>query len=268
MIDWQKLYANHGFKPPGRRSGRSVLRRFNEFLREFEPLGILLAVVALGISAYSLWFAYEDSVKSSTVNAWQLIAERAPGDGGKKVALEFLNRPIGLFCGKAKCFHTIRERQSLTWIDLSTKDSKARSHLRNVNLEGALIARANLKNAYFIHANLRHAVLNHSDMRGASLRQTDLREASLINADLRGADFRAAKFDKTELTDADLRGVKELHQDMLTRSCGNKFTLDHLPREEHYLPYVFTIPMCDEVDWHPAILEARENSWIKKRDRN
>jgi uncharacterized protein YjbI with pentapeptide repeats len=85
----------------------------------------------------------------------------------------------------------------LGWADLSHAD------LKGAKISEANLAGADLKEASLARADFREANLAGADLRGANLWETDLRGANLLDADLR---------------EADLRGVKNLTEEQISRA--------------------------------------------------
>ena len=50
------------------------------------------------MTVVQFWIDYNDSTSQREVNAWQLIATDTQGNGGKREALEYLNREVGILC--------------------------------------------------------------------------------------------------------------------------------------------------------------------------
>jgi hypothetical protein len=180
-------------------------------VRRVEPWGVLFAVVALFLSLWAFLSDQSDRVEERTVAAWQLLLTAAPGNSGKREALEYLNKEDGLDCIKRSCWPKWKRRTELVGIKLDAwygEDSAG--ILRGaVYLRGVQLADANLAGA-----NLKGAILD-----GANLRGADLKDAILDRADLRGADFHRAN-----LSGADLTGAGGLVQEQLNKACGDAGT--------------------------------------------
>jgi Pentapeptide repeats (8 copies) len=205
------------------------LSRIHNAVKEIEPWGILIAVVALLLSLASFWIDYSDRVEERSVRAWQLLTTRAPGNSGKIAALQYLNREDGLLCFDAlqgrlgwlhghniSCLISLKAPTPLTGIDLSPPDPEdngtpgnplddpAGAYLRYVELRGA---------------DLRSAVLHRADLAGA-----DLTDANLSRADLREAQLDGANLTGANLTGANLIGAIDLAQEQLKEACGEPST--------------------------------------------
>ena len=83
--------------PAAEQARPGLFRRIHRRVKEIEPWGILLAAVGLFMALITFWIDYSDRVEERTVRAWQLHTTRAPGNSGKREALEYLNRWVALF---------------------------------------------------------------------------------------------------------------------------------------------------------------------------
>jgi uncharacterized protein YjbI with pentapeptide repeats len=217
-----------------------LLSRVHGVVKELEPWGILLAVVGLTLTLTAFWFDYSDRVEERTVRAWQLLLTKAPGNSGKREALEYLNREDGVFCGEVGCLLALKARTPLVGIDLSAPDGGATAFLQQVRLPGADLKSANLSRANLSDAVLRDADLgsakliganlNGANLMGANLRNADLSGSNLIganlaNTDLAGADLSGAYLLGANLSDAYLRGARNLTQQELDGACGKRVNL-------------------------------------------
>ena len=103
-------------------------------VKEFEPWGIIFAVMALIVSIAQFTYEFNDRVEEREVRAWQLLTTKASGNSGKITALQHLNREDGQFCfeslrgelewlhgefSEAHCILFLKRRIPLTGIDLS-----------------------------------------------------------------------------------------------------------------------------------------------------
>ena len=102
-----------------------------------------------------------------TVRAWGRSPRRRQRDGERE-ALEYLNREVGLLC-LDECLIPLKERTSLTGIDLSVAKGQPGSFLNGVDLSEADFAQANLVGAVLVGADLTGARLIGANLRGADL---------------------------------------------------------------------------------------------------
>ena len=157
--DWGRASIGWRLRVIGRGAGRLLvmdlkspflaIRAAHPAVKAAEPWGILLAVIALGLSLVAFWIDYSDRVEKRTVRAWQLLTTKAPGNSGKIAALEYLDKEDGLLCGDDGCLLTLKYREPLVGINLSNPEPEQGT--------GAFLFRARLPNAILWHANLRGA---------------------------------------------------------------------------------------------------------------
>lgn len=233
-----------------------------------EPWGILLAVVALILSLLSFWIDYEDRVEERTVRAWQLLTTKAPGNSGKREALEYLNKQDGIWCFNGACKWPLKTRTSLEGIDLSVADGQMSAILRSVDLEDAALEGAVLRGVNLSSAILTRAHLLDADLRSADIITASLREAILVDADLSGAllhdvDLTRANLEGTDLSGTEFfrvslegtffKNIKNASADLFDSTCGDENTV--------FEPEGPKIPMCSEVEWYQQI---HGTSWYKE----
>jgi hypothetical protein len=254
-----------------------LILRIHRAVKEIEPWGILVAVVALVLSLITTWSDYSDRVEERTVRAWQLLTTQAPGNSGKIAALEYLNREDGFLCADlwGGCLISIKGPVPLAGIDLSPPNPEdngtpgdptddppggylveidlrdanlGQANLRRVNLNGAKLNNAeldggvNLTDAILYDVNLTDAKLNNvnltdAKLSGANLTRANLWEANLTRAKLWNANLTDANLDGAVLRGVDLTDVSGLTQGQLSGACGDKDTK---------LPADLTIPLCPQ----------------------
>lgn len=216
-----------------------MLKRLNAFMREYEPLGVLIVVVALGFTVYfqyeqlEIWKAESDArAEERLARMWSLATDPRPGNSGKIPALEYLNKlkqPLsGIAIPKAYLENLNLPKANLNKANLSG------AYLFNANLNKAHFAAADLSEADLSDADLSSALLNWTDLHGADLRKADLRRADLRRANLSGANLSGANLNRADLRRVDLSGadlsgadvtranlgeVKNLTQAMLDKAC-------------------------------------------------
>jgi uncharacterized protein YjbI with pentapeptide repeats len=217
-----------------------------------------LSVPILGV----LWLLEADErTKERHYRAWELInSARAParegsnkhpgwsGDGGRKDALEDLNRDGVSLAG------ALLEGAYLPKIDLDGANLvREGAYLRRIDLVRADLGYADLTGAKLRCARLHDANLNAADLRdaklqGAALFGADLQDANLALANLQGAylgvDFpgnvesayehphrkrQATNLKRANLTDADLKGAdlqsaEGLTQEQVNSAIGDELT--------------------------------------------
>lgn len=172
-------------------------------VKELEPWGIRIAVIALIITFVQFSCEHEDRIEERQVRAWQLLATKVPGNSGKIAALQYLNKEDGLLCfewlrGKLNWLHRsdsnsacvilFKGRNPLVGIDFSPPNNSASDYLSDDSL-GAFLEGVDLRQAMLERANMSRAVLFGADLSGADLRQANLSKAILNIANLSKADL-------------------------------------------------------------------------------
>lgn len=151
----------------------------------------LLGNVGIIVAALTYVGLEEQRRESQVYLAWQTItnAQGQPGNGGRILALEFLNASPGAnwrlrfpwICVSEEWFCSKWEGESLGGVDVS------RAYLANIQLPGARLSEANLQGANLEEANLKKANLSNINLQNAVLVGANLQEANLTSAKLQGA---------------------------------------------------------------------------------
>ena len=203
---------------------RRVSAKAQRFLGLFEPWGVVLALVGVGIALITIVVDLEDRQSERIFRAWQVVRtfevrnEEPAGVGAQgsslREALELLNREFdgflcipgfgrvsGLFTGDRRrdCFFPKKRRESLAGL-LAPGSVLWRADLRDADLRGADLRGADLRGAY-----LTYAQLNGANLSGAHLLTAELTDAFLDDVDLRDTRLVRANLEGAGLKDADLR---------------------------------------------------------------
>ena len=232
-----------------------------------EPWGILLVAFMLVLSVAQFWFEYHDRVDERVVRAWGLVTTTAPGNSGKREALEYLNKEDGL-CFEwpwKGCAIVLKSRAEFIGIDLSETTHKGQVFLDGVDLSEANLSNAHLSGADLSRASLSEAILSNAHLSGAFLYGADLSRAyalsahlsgaflygadlslanfsvadfssadlslaNLSSAGLSGANFSAANLSLANLSRANLSGARELSQEQLDTACAEPNAPPLVPR--------------------------------------
>ena len=237
-------------------SQRSMWRHFwckaHNLVVKIEPWGILFAVLALILSLGQVWTDYEDRVNQRVVRAWASVTTAAPGNSGKREALEYLNSEDGMLCLErlwGGCAVTMKLRTKLVGIDLSVGKGQSGAFLEsiilpNANLAGSNLSKArlskadlsnaDLKDVDFTDTDLSEAALVEANLSGSNLIQADLIDADLTKADLSHAfvynsDLSGTKLTGTNLTGATFKEVEGLTQEQLDTACAAPDGMPQLP---------------------------------------
>ena len=232
---------------------RRVGRKAQRFAGVFEPWGIVLTLVGVGIALITIFVDLEDRQSERVFRAWQVVRafetsnEEQANVGAQgsslREALELLNREFdgflcipgvrwvsGLLTGDRRrgCLFPMKRRESLAGLlalgavlwgsDLRGADLRG-ADLRDADLRGAYLMEArlkgaNLSGAHLVSSRLMDADLDDVDLSNARLIQANLRYSGLKDADLRGAVLFGADLSFTYLTGADLRGADLMYANL------------------------------------------------------
>lgn len=216
----KKSYPYLGLIPAKCEPKISKLSKFANWLEAWHITRLMnsFSSFALLITLVVLWLEIGDRQINRTNQAWATVIAKAPGNSGKKEALEYLNSTTWL----------LKQKTSLVGIDLNTRDGHgaylenielpkamlnysvlSKANLRNANLTGAHLGKANLIHSMLYGAQLNKALLmratlNYSTLSNADLSESNLFEAVLINADLASANLTNTRFERANLSKASL----------------------------------------------------------------
>lgn len=225
---------------------------FARSLRVFEPLGIAVAVVALGFT----WFELQEAERDRKIAAVQ--REIAAGDRqiekGERRREQAL-REATLFAMASERLDAARQSDRSNNVERPSSRKGQRRLLEamaeiNANMTGIDASRTYLLGGFFYQANipvsdfkgafLYGSQFENANLRGAKFESADLRRVIFTGANLLGAKFskanmRLAELDRAHLEFADLREALNLTQTQLDEACGNSYTK---------LPESFVIKSC------------------------
>ena len=212
---------------------RAQWLRNHPFVVVMETVGLVGLLVAVGLFVYELRERQDERV----ARAWTLLTTPAPGNSGKREALEYLNSAHGClpFGWNLPSFGSCwKERKSLTGIDLSTAVHGGSVSLTGIELVGADLRGSDLSGSNFFGADLTGVNLfisnaSRVNFNSATLRYTDLTAVDLSNslmiaADLQGANFFRAKLVGTSLSRANLSNADMRNADLSNADLQNIVT--------------------------------------------
>lgn len=157
--------------------------------------------------AVCVWFkSRNDRREEGIIRAWQVLldAHNKSSDGGRKLALEFLNNSKNNL--KYGLFGAVYPREDLEGVNLSKANlcsvNLTRAFLQGTNLTEAKLSGADLTGADLWGANLTEANLTEADLTRAKLGDANLQEANLWGADLTEAKLTEADLEEVNLTGA------------------------------------------------------------------
>ena len=178
-----------------------MLRLFAEWLERHALTRFLQALTTFGIISGVMLFALdmEDKTDDRITRAWQLVTTPAPGNSGKRAALEYLNSD--------PWWNPFKEKVSLFGLDLSSKRNTDRVDVRNINLSRANLWSANLSGAIIGDSDFTMSRMGYSNLDGASMDKSVFINSDLMRADLRHASLTDANFADANLWEASFVGA-------------------------------------------------------------
>ena len=152
----------------------------------------------------------EVALKQETIGAWQVLANKAPGNSGKKEAIEFLAGQGLRLCGIDMSSETHGGSVYLDGLFQDFKEEdRSKINLMGANFSGARLyaanfSGANLDRANFSGANLDRANFSGANLYGANFSGANLDMANFSGANLYGANFSGANLDRANFSGANL----------------------------------------------------------------
>ena len=162
----------------------------------------------------------EVALKQETIGAWQVLANKASGNSGKKEAIEFLASQGIPLCGIDMSAKTHGGSVYLGELFQDFKEEdRSKINLMGANFSGAILAGANFSYAnlyaviysYGYHTNGTNFIdadLTNANFRGAHLEVADFRGADLEVADFSNAYLKVTDFSGTDLMSTDFSNVR------------------------------------------------------------
>ncbi|MCG8357619.1 MAG: pentapeptide repeat-containing protein [Kiloniellales bacterium] len=141
----------------------------------------IFGALALVVTAPAFIIDLLDRTEARTVSAWQLVITAAPGNAGKREALQYLN--------SEPWYWPPKRRVSLFGVDLSPEQQGGQVSLFMVQLPNANLARADLREVNLKYANLMGAGFFEANLSGALFAGADLTDVSLRDANLSNTEF-------------------------------------------------------------------------------
>ena len=232
----------------------NIVKRFSVWLEQHSVVKIA-AVMTVFLTIVAFWIDYGDREEERIHRAWSLLTTKAPGNSGKREAIQYLYKQgvllrgldLGAECPlhtyddydeSLKCIESGKSSTYLAFIDLSSGYS-ASQHIELVfktifsigpyktesvwlNVKG----RAKDGGDYFLKlgmANLKNAYIYGANLQGASLlfsnfEGANLSAANLKNASLKYANLKNTVLDRADLTETVLLMAKNLTCMQLTKA--------------------------------------------------
>ncbi|MCG8357622.1 MAG: pentapeptide repeat-containing protein [Kiloniellales bacterium] len=183
-----KVHFLRGYRQPHRlghlaAAGRAGTAALDVIAAALERLHLIriLGAFALVVGGPAFVIDLLDRTEERSVRAWQLIVTPAPGNSGKREALEYLN--------SQPWYWPLKTRVRLGGADLSADRHNGRVDLAGVDLRHAQAAWTNFSEAVLVDAQLDDADLEHANLSGALLWGADFSGANLWSTHVSGARF-------------------------------------------------------------------------------
>ena len=212
-----------------------------------ELANFIVTAAAFGAAIYAIYYQHQESkqaeknfkkqfdlqkeaaLKQEIIGAWQVLANKASGNSGKKEAIEFLASQGLPLCGIDMSERTHGGPVYLHGLFQDFEGDRSKINLTGANFSGAILARADFSDAClmktkFIGTNLRGANFsNHTNdtFFKVGFSKADLRATEFMNVALDFADFSdASHLSLANFTDCYFENcyIKE-------RSINNKFEI-------------------------------------------
>lgn len=187
-----------------------------------EAAGLVGLIFAVGIFFYELRERQDERVARS----WQLLTTPAPGNSGKREAIEYLNNEYGcipiwraLIYDPTKSYVTALSDKDIIFYETDTlkigirnieKEKycwKNKTILRGVDLS----AKTHRESVYLTGVELNKAYLGHSNLSGAQLQLSSLAEINGTNANFSGAQLYKVDMRRSQLLRANFSNTASQH---------------------------------------------------------
>jgi Pentapeptide repeats (8 copies) len=162
----------------------------------FERSIALMTLASISFGVFVYYEEHKDRRETATTNAWSLITTPAPGNSGKRDALQYL----------------VNSGVSVRGIDISCEAMKGNWNENRMTcqrptfLEGLQFTPPNFAYVDFFGANMDGANLSNSDLNFASLERATFRGAYFRNADLSRAALYKTNFERANLKNVSFQG--------------------------------------------------------------
>ena len=179
-----------------------IALRFNKV----EWASFAITVLAFFAAGYAIYLQKEATLKQEIIGAWQVLANKASGNSGKKEAIEFLASQGLSLCGIDMSKKTHGGKVYLADLFKDFEGDRSKIDLRNANFSGADLKGADFSKASLLRAKFPKAKLFDVNFSGAILRGADFSGADLMcsvsslkNAKFSRTDLSYAKFSRNDL---------------------------------------------------------------------
>ena len=208
---------------------------------KIELANFIVTAAAFGAAIYAIYYQHQESkqaeknfkkqfdlqkeaaLKQEIIGAWQVLANKAPGNSGKKEAIEFLASQGLPLCGIDMSSKTHGGLVHLAELFKDFKGDRSKIDLHSANFSGAILSGADFSGAVLYVGDFSDAILSGADFSGAFLGDAYFSCAVLAGADFSYADLSFANFNGAFLDRVNFSGVD---------LCNTKFTDCYISCEE------------------------------------
>lgn len=204
----------------------------------FERIVLLATFASILLASVAFWIDYNDRIEARRVNAatlteiaashaarreeaiaraWTTLTTPAPGNSGKREALEFLaEQGIPLTGLDLSC-----DRMGGEWHEERGRRCTRPVFLMNISLARVLPAHVDFSEANFSGANLVGAYLEGVNLRSARVEGSQLWMANVSNAFLGGAIFDDSNLSETDLSGSNLNRARFRRASLRSANLSN-----------------------------------------------
>ena len=193
---------------------------FNDKI-EIELANFVITFFAFGAAIYAIYNQHQESkqagknfqeqfalqkeaaLKQETIGAWQVLANKASGNSGKKEAIEFLASQGVPLCGIDMSSQTHGGPVYLAGLFKDFQGDRSKINLNDANFSGAILNGTDFSEASLFGTNFSRAILFE-----ANFSITSLYEANFSGAILFGTNFSGANLGRANLGVANFSGAK------------------------------------------------------------
>lgn len=202
-----------------------MLARINNFLRQWELVGILIAIISVAATSLQIWYERGDRSRDTYLRTLEVLTSGDYMTAAKEEAWSsYYGKRTGNFRG-----------MKLGEINFHKGNFK-KSDFSRAHLKGA-----NLRESDFTEATFQATELNEAKLRGAVFIRATFVKALLHNANFDEADVKDAVFSRTVVKGSDFSNVKNMTQQQMDNSCGDTET--KVPKG------ITPPPLCENTTW-------------------
>jgi uncharacterized protein YjbI with pentapeptide repeats len=200
---------------------------------KIELANFLVTTLAFFAAGYAIYLQKEATLKQEIIGAWQVLANKASGNSGKKEAIEFLASQGLSLCGIDMSHKTHGGRVYLADLFKDFKGDRSKIDLRNANFSGASLLWADFSGVDLFRVDFSGADFFRVYFSGSFLQEAEFSGVNLQYADFLRANLYDASFSRANLGGANFSGAKLYNKkgfDKGFTDCYCSFHNYHLPK--------------------------------------